>query len=116
MNIFGQMLLNKGTYNGARIISRKSCEMLTRVQYPGGLPAFHWGDQVKDSEFALSSSLGRVYDPFKPNTFYHEGAGRCALMVDPDEELVVIFFVPSNVDWVPESMINVKNIIWSGLI
>ncbi|WP_410769986.1 serine hydrolase domain-containing protein [Fontibacillus sp. BL9] len=115
LNKFGQMLLNKGTYNGARILSRKTVEMLSRVQVPGGLPAFNWGEDIKNSEFGLSSSLGRMSDPFKPNTIYHEGAGRCALMVDPDEELVVAFFVPSTVGWVPESMINVKNVIWSGL-
>lgn len=115
LNKFGQMLLGKGTYKEARILSRKTVEMLSRVQVPGGLPAFSWGDRLKNSEFALGSSLGRVYDPYKPNTIFHEGSGRCALMVDPDEELVVVFFVPSLVDWVPESIINVKNVIWSGL-
>lgn len=115
LNKFGQMLLNKGTYNGARILGRKTVEMLSRVQVPGGLPAFGWGERQKDSEFGLGSSLGRVFDPYKPNTIFHEGAGRCALMVDPDEELVVAFFVPSIESWVPESIISVKNVIWSGL-
>lgn len=115
MNKLGQMLLNKGTYNGVRILGRKSVEMLSREPYPEGLPAFSWGEQIKHSHFALSSSLGREYDSCGPNTIYHEGAGRSLLMVDPDEDLVVAFFVPSNVDWVPESVIHVKNIIWSGL-
>jgi CubicO group peptidase (beta-lactamase class C family) len=115
LNKFAQMLLNKGTYNGQRILGRKSVEMLSREPYPEGLPAFCWGDQVKHSHFALSSSLGREYDSCGPNTIFHEGAGRSTLMVDPDEDLVVAFFVPSDVDWVPESVINVKNIIWSGL-
>lgn len=115
LNKFGLMLLGKGTFQDKRILSRKSVEMLSRVQVPGGLPAFNWGERLKNSEFALSSSLGKAYDPFKPNTIFHEGAGRSTLMVDPDEELVVAFFVPSNEGWVPESIINVKNVIWSGL-
>ncbi|AOZ92157.1 serine hydrolase domain-containing protein [Paenibacillus crassostreae] len=115
LNRFAQMLLNKGSYDGVRILGRKSVEMLQREPYPEGLPAFCWGDQVKNNHFALSSSLGREYDSCGPNTFFHEGAGRSTLMVDPDEDLVVAFFVPSDVDWVPESVINVKNIIWSGL-
>lgn len=115
LNKFGLMLLGKGTYRGTRILSRKTVEMLSRVQIPGGLPAFNWGERLKNSEFGLSSSIGRMHDPFKPNTIFHEGAGRSTLMVDFDEDLVVAFFVPSNEGWVPESIINVKNVIWSGL-
>ncbi|HEY4389777.1 MAG TPA: serine hydrolase domain-containing protein [Paenibacillus sp.] len=115
LHIFGQMLLNQGNYQGVRILSRKSVERLSRAQYPKGLPAFGWGERSKANKFGLSTYLGKEDEPFKPHTIYHEGAGRCALMVDPDEDLIVSFFVPSDIGWVPESIINVKNIIWSGL-
>jgi Beta-lactamase class C and other penicillin binding proteins len=114
LNIFGQMMLT-GSYNGKRILSRKSIELIKRDQFPKGVPAYNWGGDIKKFHFGLSSSLSFPVDFFAPSAYMHEGAGRCALMVDPVEQLVVVFFVPSIVDWVPESMLNLKNMIWSGL-
>ena len=37
------------------------------------------------------------------------------LIVDPKEQFVAVIFVPTNTDWVPESIISIKNIIWAGL-
>ncbi|MFD0617463.1 serine hydrolase domain-containing protein [Paenibacillus sp. GCM10027629] len=115
MNRFGLMMLNQGTYQGARILSRRSVERLAQNQFSAGIPAFNWGDRLKDMPYGLSSQLGRVFDPFKSGTFYHEGAGRCALMVDAEEDFVVSFFVPTANGWVPESIVSIKNMIWSGL-
>jgi len=112
---FGRMLLGNGTLDGVKIISRKSVEMLTADQFTNGIRAYHWGENLTDFHAGLGVTLGRVDDPFKGTTFLHEGAGRSALMIDKKEGLVAVFFVPTNVDWVPESMISVKNIIWSGI-
>jgi CubicO group peptidase (beta-lactamase class C family) len=112
---FGQMLLNEGTLDGERILSRKSVELLRQNHLQKGTSAYHWGDQIENFRFGLSSSLGRMEDSFTPTTFYHEGAGRSAVMVDHAEQFVVVFFVPTDVDWVAESIFNVRNIIWSGL-
>ncbi|PWV90537.1 CubicO group peptidase (beta-lactamase class C family) [Paenibacillus cellulosilyticus] len=110
----GHMMLT-GSYNGKRILSRKSIELITRNQFPQGIPAFNWGGDIKKFPFGLSTSLSFPVDFFAPTAYMHEGAGRCALIVDPVERFVVVFFVPSIVDWVPESMLNLKNMIWSGL-
>jgi CubicO group peptidase (beta-lactamase class C family) len=111
----GQMILNEGTLEGKRIISRKSIELIKRDQFPKGLPAFNWGARDTDFHVGLSSFFSRVGEPSYPTTITHEGAGRSALIVDDEERLVVSLFVPTAIEWVPESLINVKNIIWSGL-
>ena len=51
-----------------------------------------------------------------PGTFNHEGACRSMLYMDPEEDLVFTAFVPTNIDWVPESIIIPRSIVWSGLI
>ncbi|WP_199620798.1 serine hydrolase domain-containing protein [Paenibacillus alkalitolerans] len=115
LNRFGLMLMNRGTLDGNRILSRKSVELLTRDQFPEGIPAFHWGGMLKDLHTGLGAALGGVSDPFADTAFGHEGAGRSSLLIDPAERLVSVFFVPTDVDWVPLSMIGVKNVIWSGI-
>lgn len=115
LNRFGRMLLNQGTLNGQRIISRKSIEEMTRDQFPQGIPAYHWGENFSDYHFGLGTALGGRNDSFTPMTFGHEGAGRSMLLIDPAERIVASFFVPTEADWVPLSIIGVRNIIWSGL-
>ena len=40
-----------------------------------------------------------------------------AIDIDPKEQLAVVWFTPfDKVEWVPEPLYNVQNIIWSGLI
>lgn len=114
LNRFGQMMLT-GTYEGTRIISRKSVELLVRDQFPQGLPAFSWGADHKNFHYGLSCELGTALDFHGPSSFMHEGAGRSMLIVDPKEQFVAVIFVPTNADWVPESIISIKNIIWAGL-
>ncbi|QMV43098.1 serine hydrolase domain-containing protein [Cohnella cholangitidis] len=112
---FGQMLLNGGTYEGRRILGRKSVDLLTR-RHLFNVPAYHWGGQIKDKGHALGFDL--VIDPLvyeSQGTYQLEGGGRSGLFVDPSEKLVVTLFVPSVYSWVPESVLGTKQIIWSSL-
>lgn len=115
MNRVGQMLLNGGTLDGERVLSRKSIELMKRDQFSKGLPAYSWGVEYKNFHFGLSSYFSREGDIDYPTSYAHEGAGRCALICDNEENLVISFFVASAINWVPESVYSVKNIIWSGL-
>lgn len=112
---FGQMVLNGGTFNGNRIISRKALESMTRNQLKPNTPAFHWGANYRDFRHGLGFNLLRS-ELLSPDTFNHEGYGRSALYMDPTEKLVAVYFVPADGDWIPEAMINPRAIIWSGLL
>jgi len=113
---FGQMLLNGGTFEGRRILGRKSVELLTRRQL-FQVPAYHWGGQIKDKGHALGFDLAIHSASYESQgTYQLEGAGRIGLFVDPAENMVVVLLVPSVHSWVPRSVLGTRQIIWSSLI
>lgn len=114
LNKLGQMMLNKGQYNGARILGRKTVEAMTRNKL-SGVPAFHWGDNFTDMPMGLGLFLSTSV-LVTPGTFGHEGAGRSALDIDSKEGLVAAMFIPTNIEWVGESLLNSRAMIWSGLL
>jgi CubicO group peptidase (beta-lactamase class C family) len=83
------------------------------------VPAFQWGAKLKWKSYGLGvdvrigthSRLGIK----SPGTYSHEGAGRSAMYIDPVEQFMTLFLVPTAIDWVPESVINPQAIMWSGL-
>jgi len=111
----GQLMLNKGTFNGHCILGRKTIEIMTTNQI-GNIPAFHWGNQFKAYHQGLGWRITSRNTFSSPGTFGHEGAGRSSLYIDPVEQLIAVMIVPSQISWVPESIIGVQGIIWSGLI
>ncbi|WP_051251530.1 serine hydrolase domain-containing protein [Paenibacillus harenae] len=111
---FGQMLLNGGTLDGVRILSRKSIEKMTDNALDEGIRAFAWGGDVKSISYGIGATITAPGEWIPEGTFGHEGAGRCKLLIDPKHQSVIVFFVPSNLDWIPESMIGTQNIIGSG--
>jgi CubicO group peptidase (beta-lactamase class C family) len=112
--IMGQMYLGRGTYDGVRILGRKTIEAMTRNQFDGRTRAFCWGLNIRSMEYGagVSISLGGLMSRFVIN---HEGAGRCAWFADPAEDFMVMFMVPSDIQWAPETIENPRYIIWSGL-
>ncbi|OAB40343.1 serine hydrolase domain-containing protein [Paenibacillus antarcticus] len=113
---FGQMLLNGGSFEGERILGRKSVDLLTR-RHLFNIPAYHWGGQIKDKGHALGFDLAINHLAYESvGTYQLEGAGRSGFFVDPVENLIVVFFVPSTSSWVPESVLGTKQIIWSSLL
>ncbi|GIP15597.1 serine hydrolase [Paenibacillus montaniterrae] len=111
---FGQMLLNGGQLDGVRILSRKSVEKMSGNVLDKGIHAFSWGGKIKDKTYGLGPLLIPAGEWLSENTFGHEGAGRCILLLDQGRNAVILFFVPSNTDWCPESMIGTQNIIGAG--
>lgn len=115
--IFGEMLLNKGTHHGVRILSRKTVEMMT-ADFTHGVPNFTWGTGGTPKHYGLGPDLYGLNRPGlnSPGTFGHEGAGRSSLYIDPVENFVTVSFVPTTLDWEPETINHAANVMWSGLI
>lgn len=110
---FGQMMLDGGIGNGSRVLSKRSIELQTR-NHLSGITNKGWGSLQKDFKYGLGWSVDH-YDLSSPGTFSHEGFGHCGLYIDPVEELVFAFFVPSQKGYTNESVITPRAIVWSGL-
>jgi len=98
--IFLQMMLNGGEYNGARIISPKTVELMTVNHIEKDL--FPW---VKGTGFGLGFSvvhdMGMRGAPGSNGEYGWGGAYHSTYWVDPQEQLVVVYFtqlIPAYVD------------------
>lgn len=96
---FCQMLLNKGTYNGERILSRKAIELMTQNHLPEGIYPF----DDKSSGFGLGVSilldLGKSQCLGSIGSFGWGGAANTNFWIDPQEELIGILmlqYMPSD--------------------
>jgi len=118
LTIFGNMLLNKGTWNGVRIIGRKAVEKMTTLSIIG-TPDYCWGANTPDRGYGVGFDMrfGPAYT-YSPGTFNHEGYGASALYIDPKEEISAAWFVPAVEAGMfhADSLWNTMNIMWSGLL
>ncbi len=109
----GQMMLDNGTLDGVRVISRKSVEKMSTNRLRR-VPA-DAGETRQDAKmYGLGWSL-EYRSTVTPGAYGHEGSGRVNLVIDPAESLVAVYFVPTDIPWVPESLLGPLAIIWSGL-
>lgn len=115
--LFGNMLLNHGTFNGVRIIGRKSLEKMTSPNIRN-LPNYCWGVNENDRWYGIGFDMRRAPEfTFSDTSYFHEGAGTCALYIDPTEELVAAWIAPyAKPGWHANPVFNTQNVIWSGLI
>jgi len=111
---FGQMMLDGGQFCGSRIVSKRAVELQTS-NHLYGVPHNGWGSKQPDYKMGLGWSLEH-FDLCSAGTFSHEGYGHCGLFVDPAEELVFVFFVPSAKGFTNESVVTPRAIVWSGLL
>jgi serine-type D-Ala-D-Ala carboxypeptidase len=77
--VFAQMMLNKGEYNGVRVVSDSAVELFTRRA--AGMRALGWDTADGESssgEFLTSKSYG------------HTGYTGTSMWIDPDREMFVI--------------------------
>ncbi len=89
---FGQMLLNGGKYNGHRIISRKTLELMTE-NHIEGLP--YSPGQGFGLGFGVSTDVSDSKLPGSVGTYYWSGAFNTYFFVDPVEEAVGILMTQS---------------------
>lgn len=96
---FGQMFLNKGKFNGNRILSKATVETMTRNHIPG--VKSYWGKTLfKEAGWGLGWMLSENKKDESgilrsTSTFYHTGAGCSMILVDPVNEIVLVNFTVS---------------------
>lgn len=106
---FCRMMLNGGTLDGVRLLSRKTVDLMTANHLPGGQDL----TQLSQSLFSEATLAGVGFglgfavtlDPAKTmlagsaGEYYWGGAASTAFWIDPVEDLIVVFmtqFMPSN--------------------
>src|SRR5262249_15992988 len=97
MAVFGQMFFNQGRYSDVRILSPASVAAMTRDQIPG--VAAVYGPERFDqagSGYGWNIKVGKKETNrsglASPRTFEQSGAGGACLLVDPEYELVLVYF------------------------
>jgi len=83
--IFAQMMLNRGSFRGHRILSPLAVERMTTV-YPGAAFSGRGLGWDLDSSYATCGG-----DIFGPNSYGHTGYTGTSIWIDPDTEIFVIF-------------------------
>jgi CubicO group peptidase (beta-lactamase class C family) len=112
---FGQYFLNGGLLDGVRILSRKAVEEMTRNQL-AGVPAFHWGKNLKDFRHGLGWGFFSDGSTVGPATYNHDGWGWATLYVDPVEQFIFVMFAPDANPWNPVVMVHPRTIAFSGIL
>lgn len=106
---FCRMLLNGGTLNGHRLISRKTLQLMTANHLPGGvdLPALSrslFSEAAYDGVgfglgFATSTAAHKTLMPGSNGDYFWGGAASTFFWVDPEEDLIGLFMtqlIPSS--------------------
>lgn len=98
---FCQMLLNGGELEGARILSRKTIELMTKNHLPGGVDLRqvalgNFGETGFDGVgfglgFAISLDETKTQSVGSPGHYYWGGAASSIFWIDPVEDLLVVF-------------------------
>lgn len=96
---FAQMLLNKGTFEGNRLLSRKTVEYMTSNQLGPNVdvsrlhefPVEHMDGFGFGLGVAVRTQPGVAGVPGTPGEFMWSGAQGTMFWVDPKEEMVVVF-------------------------
>lgn len=86
---FLQMMLNRGELDGARVLGRKTVELMT-VDHLG--PIEFSDGQGFGLGFSVVKDLGRRGQPGSVGEFGWGGAYHSTYWVDPQEQLVVVYF------------------------
>ena len=90
--VFLQMLLNGGVYNGKRILSRRSVEMMTSSQLREGM---FWDDHM-GLGFGIVSEKSAAQGPRNAGSYQWGGYYGTTYWVDPKAKLVGLFMTQHN--------------------
>jgi CubicO group peptidase (beta-lactamase class C family) len=88
---FSQMLLNQGQYNGKRLLSRKTVQLMSSDNLgsiPGPGPGVGFG-----LGFAVSKAPGEAGMMGSPGEYNWGGAAGTKFWIDPQEDLIGIFMI-----------------------
>jgi len=87
--VFLQMLLNKGVYNGTRVLSRRTVELMT-VNQIGDLP---FGDDKFGLGFQITTARGQAKLGISEGSFSWGGYFATTYWADPKERLTGLIFI-----------------------
>jgi CubicO group peptidase (beta-lactamase class C family) len=87
--VFLQMMLNRGVYNGKRILSRRTVELMTTNQI-GDLP---FGDDKFGLGFQITTARGQSRLGISEGSFSWGGYFATTYWADPKERLVCLIFI-----------------------
>lgn len=90
--VFMQMLLNGGIYNGHRILSKRSVEMMTSSQLKDGM----FGDNYMGLGFGIESEKSAARSPRYAGSFAWGGYFGTTYWADPKAKLVGLFLTQQN--------------------
>jgi CubicO group peptidase (beta-lactamase class C family) len=92
--VFLQMLLNKGEYNGVRLLSRNTIRMMTMnqigdltVNIGEGTGMNKWG-----LTFSIETEQGSRFTPSQAGSYGWGGVFSTEYWVDPKEDMLVVFY------------------------
>jgi CubicO group peptidase (beta-lactamase class C family) len=118
---FAQMLLNKGTLQGRRILSRKTVELMTSDQLGSDMRERTTSATLAEGYsfglgFSVRSQTGRALLAGSTGDFGWGGAFGTYFWVDPQEDLVVVFMAaaPGYIGQVLRAL--VKNLVVASII
>ncbi len=97
---FCQMMLNKGTFEGQRLLSRKTVELMSSDNL-GTIPGMSAGNGF-GLGFAVSKAPGEAGMMGSPGEFNWGGAAGTKFWIDPKEGMIGIFMIqilPNTVDY-----------------
>lgn len=85
------MLLNGGALDGARLLSRKSVELMTMNHLPPGLHPFGNRSQGMGLGVGMAIDLAQTQALGSAGTYGWGGAASTNFWVDPQEQLIGVF-------------------------
>lgn len=98
---FCSMLLNGGSLDGARIVSRKTLDLMTMNHLPGNGDLAHWSKSLFSETqnagtgfglgFAVTQDVAKTMIPGSPGEYYWGGMFSTAFFIDPVERLHMVF-------------------------
>lgn len=116
MQIICQMLLNGGTYNDIRILSRKMVETMTK-NHLKNISSDCWNDNGEYIDYGLGVRLEKSNSILSRGSYGHEGTGLGGMFIDPIEKFILVYFCNLPIPiWIPEAVTCLKNIVWSGIV
>ncbi len=110
--VFLQMLLNGGSYNGQKILSRHSVRLMTMNQI-GGLRI--WGNNEFGLGFSVVTEDGSARTPNSEGTFGWGGAFSTTYWADPKEKIIGLSFRQAWADPYSSLHEKVKVLAYSAL-
>lgn len=93
-SIFCQMLLNNGTYNKNKILSRKTIELMTQ-NHTGDL--YEQAGEEFGYGFAVLVSIADSKQPGSQGIFYWAGAFNTHFFIDPKEKVTAVFMTQTDI-------------------